>query len=224
MATNGKQRRRTRGSAWHWRQTDGWYYTPPGTKRRVPLLDEDGKRIRGKENRQVAELALARVKVAGDWRPEVEPVPGDEWLVARVCSEYIERCQQGAAAKSISEEYADEVARRLNQLCEYCGSLPVSQLTKGHVEHWAESQAAWQSPVTRRNAITIVLAAFNHARDMHDVEHRLKGTRSHRLGHDCIHSLPRTKRPSTKRRTMCLATSCLQRSTPAYVRSANWLG
>jgi integrase len=38
-----------------------------------------------------------------------------------------------------------------------------------------ENQAAWRSPVTRRNAISIVLAAFNYARDMHDIEHRLKG-------------------------------------------------
>lgn len=175
MSTNRKQRRRTRGSAWHWRQTDGWYYTPPSTKRRVPLLDENGKRIRGKANRQAAELALARIKVAGDWRPEAEPASGNEWLVARVCSEYIQRCRKGADASAISAEYADEVARHLNLLCEYCGSLPVSQLTKGHVEHWVEHQTAWQSPVTRRNAITIVLAAFNHARNMFEVEHRLKG-------------------------------------------------
>ena len=87
MSTNERQRRRSRGSAWHWRQTDAWYYTPPGTKRRVPLLDENGKRIQGKENRQAADLALARVRVAGDWRPEAEPVEADEWIVARVCSE-----------------------------------------------------------------------------------------------------------------------------------------
>ena len=117
----------------------------------------------------------ARVKVAGDWRPEAEPSASDEWQVARVCSEYIEYCRRGATASSISVDYAAEVTRRLNQLCEYCGSLPISQLSKGHVEHWVESQTAWQSPVTRRNAITIVLAAFNRARDMHDVKHRLKG-------------------------------------------------
>ena len=138
MSTNGKQRRRARGSAWHWRQTDSWYYTPPSTKRRVPLLDEDGKRIRGKENRQAAELALARVKVAGDWRPEAESSASDEWQVARVCSEYIEYCRRGATASSISVGYAAEVTRQLNQLCEYCGSLPISQLSKGHVEHWVE--------------------------------------------------------------------------------------
>ena len=175
MSTSGKQRRRSRGSAWHWRQTDGWYFTPPGTKRRVPLTDEDGKRIRGKENRQAAELALARVKVAGDWRPEAESMVAEDWLVARVCSEYIEYCRRGVAADSISADYAATVKRRLNQLCSYCGTLPVSQLSKGHVEHWIESQAAWQSQVTRRTAIAIVLAAFNYSRDMHDIEHRLKG-------------------------------------------------
>jgi hypothetical protein len=42
-----KTRRQSHGSAWHWRQTDGWYYTLPGTKKRVPLLDEGGTRIRG---------------------------------------------------------------------------------------------------------------------------------------------------------------------------------
>ena len=83
--------------------------------------------------------------------------------------------RRGVTGKSISVDYAAEVKRRLNQLCEYCGSLPVSQLSKGHIEHWVRSQTAWQSPVTRRNAITIVLAAFNHARDMHEVRHRLKG-------------------------------------------------
>jgi len=175
MATNGKRERRARGSAWHWRQTDCWYYTPPGTKRRVPLVDETGKRIRGKENRQAAELALARVRVAGQWRPTAEPAVNDEWLVAKVCSRYIEYCRRGISAGTISKDYCDEVVRRLNQLCDYCGSLPVSQLTKGHVQHWVESHPTWRSPVTRRNAITIVLAAFNHGRGTHDVPHKLKG-------------------------------------------------
>jgi len=176
MAATGK-RRRPRGSAWYWRQTDSWYFTPPGTKRRVPLCDGDGKRIRGQDNRQEADLALARLKVAGQWRPEAEPAPEDEWLVARVCSEYIAYCRGRVASGTISKGYRDEVERRLNQLCEYCGSLPVSQLTKGHLEHWSESQTAWHSPVTRRNALTIVLAAFNYVRDRHDVSHHLKGVK-----------------------------------------------
>lgn len=175
MATNGKRQRRPRGSAWHWRQTDGWYYTPPDTKKRVPLVDDGGKPIRGKNNRQAAELALARVKVAGQWRPTAEPAAKDDWLVAKACSGYIQYCRRGAVNGSISEGYRDEVVRYLNKLVEYCGSLPVGQLTKGHVQHWIDAHPKWQSPVTRRNAVTIVLAAFNHALDMRDVPHRLKG-------------------------------------------------
>ena len=110
------RRRRSRGKAWHWRQTDGWYYTPPGTKRRVRLLDEDGRPIRGKESRQIAELALARVKAAGNWRPTVEEVRDDPWLVAKVCSRFIENCQRRAGKGAISQEYCSEITRYLNDL------------------------------------------------------------------------------------------------------------
>src|SRR5262245_26972197 len=58
-----RQRRQAHGSAWHWKQTDSWYYTLPGTKRRVPLFDPDGNRIRGAENKEAARLALARVRL-----------------------------------------------------------------------------------------------------------------------------------------------------------------
>ena len=75
------RRRRQRGSAWHWKQTDRWYYTPPGTKKRVPLMDKEGKRIHGEENRQAAELALARLRLAGQWRPTAELI-GDTPKVA----------------------------------------------------------------------------------------------------------------------------------------------
>ena len=83
------KRRRSRGAAWYWRQTDSWYFTPPGTKKRVPLVDENNKKIRGEENKKSAELALARVKVARQWRPTAEPTLQEEWLVAKVCSEFI---------------------------------------------------------------------------------------------------------------------------------------
>ncbi|HUQ68396.1 MAG TPA: hypothetical protein VM165_02665 [Planctomycetaceae bacterium] len=39
-----KFRRQQHGSAWHWKQTDCWYYTLPGTKQRVSLLDEHPSR------------------------------------------------------------------------------------------------------------------------------------------------------------------------------------
>ena len=174
-STSAPRRRRSRGTAWHWRQTDCWYYTPPGTKRRVRLLDEDGRPIRGQQNRQVAELALARVKASGNWRPEVESSGEESWLVARVCSEFIEHCTQRAANGGLTEEYRDEVARYLNDLCSYCGALPVEELRKGHVQHWVETHSTWRSPATQRNAITAVLSAFNHAHEMFNVASPLRG-------------------------------------------------
>ena len=175
MGNRGIRRRRPRGSAWYWKQTDTWYYTPPGTKRRVPLVDGDGKRIRGPGSGQAAVLALARLKVADQWRPAADPAAEGEWLVAEICATYIEHCEARVVASSMGEAYRDEVVRRLNQFCEYCGSLPVSQVTKGHVQHWVESHPTWRSPVTQRDAITIVLAAFNYARAMHGVPSPLKG-------------------------------------------------
>jgi len=76
-----------------------WYYTQPGTKKRVPLFDEQGQRIRGKESKEAAELALAREKLS--WETEATATPGGgEWLVARACSDYIQYCERGLALTS----------------------------------------------------------------------------------------------------------------------------
>jgi len=50
MGSKRKQRRQPHGAAWHWKQTDCWYCTQPGTKKGVPLFDEKGQRIRGRES------------------------------------------------------------------------------------------------------------------------------------------------------------------------------
>jgi integrase len=174
MGEHSKPRRQRHGQAWHWKQTDCWYYTPPGTKRRVPLFDEDGKRIRGKNNDSVADLALARMKATGKWRPHVEPTREGEWTVAQVCSGYIQYCEQGLKNGTISQGHHADTLRYLNQLCEYCGALPVSQLKRGHVRIWVEGHSTW-SPATRRNVIAIILATFNYALAMHDVSNPLRG-------------------------------------------------
>ena len=173
--TTNPARRRSRGKAWHWQQTDCWYYTPPGTRRRVRLKDENGQPIRGKQNRQLAELALARIKASGNWRPTAEPTVHDVWSVAKVCSQFIEYCEQRVESGTIGREYRDEVARYLNDLCSYCGALSVAELRKGHIEHWVEGHPSWQSTATRRNAITSVLSAFHHAQQMYDIPHSLRG-------------------------------------------------
>jgi integrase len=171
-----KKRRQSHGSAWHWKQTDTWYYTRPGTKQRVPLFDEDGNRIRGAENKKTAQLALARVRVAEEWQSTPEPAtPPETWLVAKVCSEYLQYCTRGVANGKISKGHSDGASWVLNDLCKFCGALPVAQLKKGHINTWTESHEKWKSPATHRSALSIVLAAFNHAEENHDVANPLKG-------------------------------------------------
>jgi integrase len=174
-----RRRRGRRGAAWHWKQTDCWYYTPPGAKKRVALRDEAGNRIRGAGNKQSAALALARVKLTTEWQPAADTPAlqsgGEPWLVARVCSEHIQHCASRSTVGFMNAEYLDEVNRYLNDLCKYCGGLPVAELKKGHVQLWVDGHSTWRSPVTRRNAIAIVLAAFNFAQSEHGVRSPLKG-------------------------------------------------
>lgn len=169
------KRRRTRGEAWHWKQTDSWYFTPPGTKRRVRLLDEQGRPIRGLSNRQAAALALARVKVNDQWRPETDNATTEQWLVAKICSAYLENLRHRGKTGGVSEAYLIESVRYLNSFCEYCGALNVSELRKGHVEHWIRQHPTWRSTATQRNAATCVMAAFFHASEMYEQPNPLKG-------------------------------------------------
>jgi integrase len=180
MVEKGKRRRQRHGLAWYWKQTDCWYYTPTGTKKRVPLLDDEGRRIRGPENKQVASLALARVKLQTDWRPDPEAVPEitaadpRPWLAARVCSEYLARCERRVQSGSMVAEHQQNCARYLNDFCKYCGALPVNELKKGHIEFWVDSHPKWRL-ATQRNVIAIVLAAFNYAQDEFGVRNPLQG-------------------------------------------------
>lgn len=171
------KRRRAAGSAWHWQQTDTWYYTPPGSKRRVALLDSSGRRIKGKANKQAAELALARLKAQTHWKPspDVAAEPKQVLLVADVCSEYVQHNAARVLGKHVGAEHGDHVRRILNDFAGYCGALPVDQLQKIHLEHWIAAHASWRSSVTRRNAIVTVLAAFEFACERHGVRHSLGG-------------------------------------------------
>jgi integrase len=63
----------------------------------------------------------------------------------------------------------------LNDLCKFCGALTVAELKKGHIKTWIERHENWKSPATWRNAIAIVLAAFNYSQDNHDIPNPLKG-------------------------------------------------
>ncbi|HEY1600294.1 MAG TPA: tyrosine-type recombinase/integrase [Pirellulales bacterium] len=175
MARPRKQRRQGHGSAWLWKQTGCWYYTLLGTKKRTPLFDDAGERIRGQENRQVAEKALAKARLADARHGESQTIATEDWLVAKVCSEYIQYCERGLAAGSISKNHRDGTVAFLNDLCGFCGALPAGELKKGHVQEWLEAHAGWRSPATHRAVMAIVLAAFNRAEQMFDVPNPLKG-------------------------------------------------
>lgn len=175
MGRKRKPRRQAHGSTWHWKQTDCWYYTMPGTKQRMGLFDEQGQRIRGKENQDAAELALAREKLSWGGEANGSSSGGGEWIVARVCSEYLQYCERGLANDSISRSHHDNAVSWLNDLCAYCGALPVAQLKKGHVQAWIEEHTSWRSPATHRSVIAVVLAAFNRADEMYGISSPLKG-------------------------------------------------
>jgi hypothetical protein len=106
-------------------------------RKRVALFDEKGERIRGKENKEAAEIALAREKLTWE-QDSPSVVSGGEWFVARVCSEYLQYCERGLANGSISKSHRDNSKAWLNDLCGFCGALPVVQLKKGHVQKWID--------------------------------------------------------------------------------------
>jgi hypothetical protein len=109
MARNRKKRRRQHESAWLWKQTDCWYCTEPGTKKRGPLFDEKGERIRGQDNRQVAGLASARIRLADELSPPIHATSEGKWTVAKVCDVYLADLHRTA-----NPEWAKQVEKWLN--------------------------------------------------------------------------------------------------------------
>jgi integrase len=182
MGRKAKQRRQSHGSAWHWKQTDCWYFTQPGTKKRVALFDDHGERIRGKGNKVAAEIALAREKLS--WTDDAGEQAGSRgpWIVARVCSEYLQYCERGLTNGTISRGHRDNTTAWLNDLCGYCGALSVSELKKGNVQTWIEKHESWRSPATRSSVISVVKAAFNRAEELFGVPSPLKGLKKPKTG------------------------------------------
>ena len=95
-------------------------------------MTKRGQRIRGKDSKEAAEVALAKEKFT--WASEEDTAaPSGPLLVARACSEYIQYCEQGHAKRTISKSHRDNSLRCLNDLCSFCGALPVARLKKGHI-------------------------------------------------------------------------------------------
>ncbi|APZ94554.1 tyrosine-type recombinase/integrase [Fuerstiella marisgermanici] len=149
MARNRK--RQANGCAWHRRFDDGWYATIDGQRTR--LRDEMGQPIRGKDNRQQADLAVARLKLQMP-----EPAAHGAVLVATVAEAYLDHLKATASAA-----YVDLASRAMNDFCGYCGGLAATDLKKKHVRDWVAQHPSWKSDNTKRDNMTMVMAAFNHA-------------------------------------------------------------
>ena len=137
MAKNRKLRRQQHGSAWHWKQTDCWYYTESGSNKHMPLFDGQGERVRGQESKEAARLALARIKVADELSPPKAPV-SNTWTVARVCDAYLVDLHRSA-----NPDWALQVEKWLNDLCNYCGVFNVSEFKKKHLRTWLQRHTTW---------------------------------------------------------------------------------
>lgn len=121
-------------------------------------------------------MALARIRLSGEpASPPAGPVPDGEWLVARVCSEYLQYCERAVQRNDLSRGHLEGAQWVLNDLCKYCGALPVAQLKRTHIQAWIDSHAGWKSSATRRSVVAIVQAAFNAAATSHEIANPLKG-------------------------------------------------
>ncbi|HVK08832.1 MAG TPA: tyrosine-type recombinase/integrase [Gemmataceae bacterium] len=123
----------------------------------------------------MARLAMARVRLTEQGELAATPLATGDWVVAKVCSEYIQYCERGVAGRTISTDHRAAVTYYLNDLCRFCGALPVAQLKKAHIRTWIDSHKKWKSPATERTALTVVIAAFNYSQDNFDVPSPLKG-------------------------------------------------
>lgn len=149
MARNRK--RQANGCAWYRKFDRGWYATIKG--KRTKLCDESGRPLKGEQQREQAELAVARLKL------NLEPVPrGDAVLVAHVVDAYLAYVERQCSAR-----FLEHSTWALSDFCAYCGGLPVSELKKRHVRDWVDTHPGWKSDNTKRDMMAIVMAAFNHA-------------------------------------------------------------
>jgi len=145
------RKRQANGSAWHRKFDDCWYATIDG--KRTKLHDETGHSIKGKDCRKQAGLAIARVKL------QIEPttVAGDV-LVATVCDAYLHHLKADACP-----EHHAMASHWINDFCGYYGALLATDLKKKHVRDWVARHDGWKSDNTKRRAMAIIIAAFNHA-------------------------------------------------------------
>lgn len=149
MARNRK--RQANGCAWYRKFDDSWYATVDG--KRTRLRDVVGQAIRGKDQREQADLAVARLKLQLP-----EPADHGSVLVATVVDAYLDHLKATA-----SDAYVVLASAAMNDFCSYCGALVATELKKQHVRDWVAQHPTWKSDNTKRDYMAMVMAAFNHA-------------------------------------------------------------
>ena len=134
-----------------------------GTKKREALFDENGERIRGKDNKEAAQFALARIKLTDELTPTVSAASKD-WTVAQVCEIYL-----ADLTNTASPEWVTLCKSWLNEFCGYCGALTVQELKKKHLRTWLQKHKTWNNN-TQRNVIACIKAAFNFCCKFDDLD------------------------------------------------------
>lgn len=147
-----RRKRTANGTPWHRKFDDAWYVTLDG--KRHPLRDEHNKKVKGKDNRQAAELAVARLKL--DVQPVHQP---DVATIADVGEAYLEKVQ-----REDSPAHYRTANNLINDLVKYIGpATPAMSVTKKQVKAWVDAHKGWQSDNTIKGNLAVVIACFNHA-------------------------------------------------------------
>jgi hypothetical protein len=99
------------------------------------------------------------VKVAND-SGNTDILERQRWLVAKVCSEYLQYCQRGVANTRITTGHHANAVSWLNDLCEYCGALHVAELKKKL--HWDQdpSKAKYSAYTCRHTFARRMLSGY----------------------------------------------------------------
>jgi integrase len=160
MAERKKRRRGENGSVWFRAYTDSWYVRSGG--RQVPVLDENGRRVRGRENRKAAQAA---------WQAMRSKPPASPDEVAEVAE--VIRCY--VSAKRPGDTKAEKVTRHyLHSFAERWRGLTVAALTPHHVTVWLDGRPSWGSEC-RWHAITLLSACLNWAQGVLGTRNPIKG-------------------------------------------------
>ena len=98
-----------------------------GQRARRPLEKLKREQDNGSEAETSAAVPWVRLVLARErlsWEDDVSGTRGGNgpWLVARMCSEYIQYCERGVAGGTISQGHRDNTVSWLNNLCGYWGA------------------------------------------------------------------------------------------------------